>query len=134
MLRAQQVIAALRLSSLLRGRLEISSLSLTEPSLNLVRNGEGHWNLENLLARSSAIAVAPTGKARSEHRPGFPYIEADRGRINFKIGQEKKPYALTDADFALWPKAEDIARVILFLCSDDAKVIHGAAIPVYGDS
>jgi NAD(P)-dependent dehydrogenase (short-subunit alcohol dehydrogenase family) len=38
------------------------------------------------------------------------------------------------ADFALWPKPEDIARVILFLCSDDARVIHGAAIPVYGDS
>ena len=36
------------------------------------------------------------------------------------------------ADFAKWPKPEDIARVILFLCSDDAKVIHGAAIPVYG--
>jgi NAD(P)-dependent dehydrogenase (short-subunit alcohol dehydrogenase family) len=38
------------------------------------------------------------------------------------------------ADFAQWPKPEDIARVILFLCSDDARVIHGAAIPVYGDS
>jgi NAD(P)-dependent dehydrogenase (short-subunit alcohol dehydrogenase family) len=38
------------------------------------------------------------------------------------------------ADFSKWPKAEEIARVILFLCSDDAKVIHGAAIPVYGDS
>ncbi len=42
--------------------------------------------------------------------------------------------AMPKADFALWPKPEDIARVILFLCSDDAKVIHGAAIPVYGDS
>ncbi len=27
-----------------------------------------------------------------------------------------------------------IARVTLFLCSDDARVIHGAAIPVYGNA
>jgi hypothetical protein len=107
MLRAQEVTAVIRLSSVFRGRLEISRLSLTEPSLNLVRNTDGHWNLENLLARSSAIAVAPTGRARSEHRPAFPYIEADLGRINFKIGQEKRPYALTDADFALWQDSEN---------------------------
>ena len=42
--------------------------------------------------------------------------------------------AMPNADFAKWPKPRDVARVILFLCSDDAKVIHGAAIPVYGDS
>ena len=37
MLRAQQVTASLRLTSLTRGRLEIARLDLTEPSLNLVR-------------------------------------------------------------------------------------------------
>ena len=42
--------------------------------------------------------------------------------------------AMPKANFATWPKPEDIARVILFLCSDAAKVIHGAAIPVYGDT
>jgi NAD(P)-dependent dehydrogenase (short-subunit alcohol dehydrogenase family) len=42
--------------------------------------------------------------------------------------------AMSDADFAKWPKPEEIARVILFLCSDEARVIHGAAIPVYGRS
>jgi NAD(P)-dependent dehydrogenase (short-subunit alcohol dehydrogenase family) len=42
--------------------------------------------------------------------------------------------AMPSADFAKWPKPEDISRVILFLCSEDARVIHGAAIPVYGDS
>jgi NAD(P)-dependent dehydrogenase (short-subunit alcohol dehydrogenase family) len=42
--------------------------------------------------------------------------------------------AMPTADFSKWPKPEDIARVILFLCSDEAKVIQGAAIPVYGDS
>jgi len=41
---------------------------------------------------------------------------------------------MPNADFATWPKPEEIARVILFLCSGEAKVIHGAAIPVYGDS
>jgi NAD(P)-dependent dehydrogenase (short-subunit alcohol dehydrogenase family) len=41
--------------------------------------------------------------------------------------------AMPGADFNAWPKPEEIARVILFLCSEDAKVIHGAAIPVYGD-
>jgi NAD(P)-dependent dehydrogenase (short-subunit alcohol dehydrogenase family) len=40
--------------------------------------------------------------------------------------------AMPSADFTMWPKPEDIARVILFLCSDDARVIHGAAVPVYG--
>ena len=40
--------------------------------------------------------------------------------------------AMPKADFAKWPKPEDIARVILFLCSDDARLVHGAAIPVYG--
>jgi len=42
--------------------------------------------------------------------------------------------AMPNVDFAQWPKPHDIARVVLFLCSDDAKLIHGAAIPVYGDT
>jgi NAD(P)-dependent dehydrogenase (short-subunit alcohol dehydrogenase family) len=42
--------------------------------------------------------------------------------------------AMPKADFAKWPKPEQIARVVLFLCSAEAEVIHGAAIPVYGNS
>ena len=40
--------------------------------------------------------------------------------------------AMPRADHAKWPKPEQIAQVILFLCSDAARIIHGAAIPVYG--
>jgi NAD(P)-dependent dehydrogenase (short-subunit alcohol dehydrogenase family) len=42
--------------------------------------------------------------------------------------------AMPSADYSKWPKPEAIARVIVFLCSDDARVIHGAAVPVFGDS
>ena len=40
--------------------------------------------------------------------------------------------AMPDADTSRWPTAEQVARVILFLASDDAGLISGAAIPVYG--
>jgi hypothetical protein len=107
MLRASEVTAALRLTSLLRGRLEIARLDLTEPSLNLVHGVGGRWNLEALLERTAHMPLAPTGKAKSEPRPGFPYIQATSARINFKSGPEKKPYALTNADFSLWQDSEN---------------------------
>jgi len=50
--------------------------------------------------------------------------------IDTKANREAMP----DADFSKWPKPEEIARVILFLCSDEAAVVHGAALPVYGNS
>ena len=107
MLRASEVTADLRLISLLRGRIEIARLDLTEPSLNLVHAEGGRWNLEALLERSAHMPLAPTGKAKSEPRSGFPYIQATSARINFKSGLEKKPYALTNADFSLWQDSEN---------------------------
>jgi AsmA protein len=107
MIRAQDVSAAIRFRSLLRGRLEIATLSATEPSINLVRNDEGRWNLASLLERNAQIPAAPTGKPASERRPAFPYLEATGARINFKLGQTKKSYALINADVALWQESEN---------------------------
>jgi len=107
MIRAQEVSAVIRFRSLLRGRLEIATLSATEPSINLVRNDAGRWNLASLLERNAQIPAAPTEKAASERRPAFPYLEAGHARVNFKIGQTKKSYALMDADVALWQDSEN---------------------------
>lgn len=40
--------------------------------------------------------------------------------------------AMPGADFTKWPKPEEIADVILFLSTDESRLIHGASIPVYG--
>ena len=46
------------------------------------------------------------------------------------IDTEANRKAMPDANFSKWPKPEEIARVVLFLCGEDAKLVHGAAIPV----
>jgi NAD(P)-dependent dehydrogenase (short-subunit alcohol dehydrogenase family) len=39
---------------------------------------------------------------------------------------------MPDADFTRWVAPEEIAEVILFLASDAARAVTGAAIPVLG--
>jgi NAD(P)-dependent dehydrogenase (short-subunit alcohol dehydrogenase family) len=73
------------------------------------------------LMEALAAEVAGTGIRVNSLLPSIIDTEANRR-------------AMPDADFAHWPSAEDIARVVLFLCSNDARVIHGAAIPVYGSA
>src|SRR5579885_1549895 len=48
------------------------------------------------------------------------------------LGTPANRAAMPDADFGKWVAPADLARVILFLCSEAARAIHGAAIPVVG--
>jgi NAD(P)-dependent dehydrogenase (short-subunit alcohol dehydrogenase family) len=48
------------------------------------------------------------------------------------IDTEANRKAMPNSDFSKWIKPEELANVVLFLCSEDAKVINGAAIPTYG--
>ena len=40
--------------------------------------------------------------------------------------------AMPKADFALWPKVEEVAATIVFLASPDNRVTRGGIVPVYG--
>jgi hypothetical protein len=96
-LRAQALGVSLRWQALVRGRLEFGTLSFTQPSLNLVRGPDGRWNLENWLPHPPSVprfgaasgSASPTGAT-----PHLQRIEVDGGRINFKRGADKLPFAL----------------------------------------
>ena len=78
MLRADSVTANIRMSSLWRGRLEIGTLALDNPSLNLVRRADGHWNLEELVERTSQVPSAPTRNPVPRRDPAFPTLRRRR--------------------------------------------------------
>lgn len=96
-LHANTVTTAIRLSSLWRGRLQLSRISVDEASLNLVHTHDGRWNVESLFQTAAAIH----GPAGGQPAP-FPYLEATNSRINIKSGTEKLPYSLVNAEAALW--------------------------------
>ena len=47
------------------------------------------------------------------------------------IDTEANRQAMPDADRAAWIKPDSIARVILFLASEEARAINGASVPVF---
>lgn len=110
----------------------------------------------SMLEQKNGVIVNVASKAAFDHAPGAAAYVASKAaavammdslaadlkgtglRVNSIlpsiIDTELNRKAMPNADFSVWPKPEDIAQVILFLCSDDAKLIHGAAVPVYGNS
>jgi hypothetical protein len=97
-LHAEQLTAGLRWSGFLRGRFEFGTLSLAQPSLTLVRNSEGRWNLEDWLppAKRPGVVTSPVyGPSRAPTIANrLEKIEIDDGRINFKKTDIKQPFAL----------------------------------------
>jgi hypothetical protein len=102
-LHANTVRASIRLLPLWRGRLEISSVSLDEASLNLVRTTTGPWNLNSVLHTASGPHPGRT----------LPYLEATNTRINIKNGVEKLPFSLTNTSLSLEQQKDGNWRIRL---------------------
>ena len=80
-------------------------------------------------AASKAAVISLTESQAEELKNEFITVNAVLPSI---VDTPANRQAMADADFSSWPKGEEIAPVIVFLASEDAKLINGAAIPVYG--
>lgn len=98
-LRAESLTVRLRWQGLIRGHIQLGTVSMERPSLNLVRNLEGNWNLAEWLPKPAAPAYSSPGSSApptAAQSVRFSRIEVNSGRINFKRGDEKLPFALVD--------------------------------------
>src|SRR6266853_192861 len=99
-LRAERLSAGIRWTGLLKGHFEFGTMSLNKPSLILVRNVQGRWNLDGWLPPAKAEALqgprsyGPPSPVAPVNR--LQKIDFDEGRINFKAGDDKLPFAFTN--------------------------------------
>ena len=101
-LRAGRLTASPRWLALLAGRFEFGRLSLEQPSLNLVRDASGRWNIESWLPPAAPSTRGQESAGESATKSGVAptarlyRIDIDGGRIDFKQGDDKSPFALVD--------------------------------------
>lgn len=93
------------------------------------RAGYGHSPGAALYAASKAGALALFDSLADEVKP---YAISVNSVVPSIFDTAANRAAMPGANYANWPKPEEIADVVLFLCSQQARVIHGAAVPVYG--
>ncbi len=110
--------------------------------------------LPGMIRQNRGAIVNVASKAGYGHSAGAAMYAASKAGVMAlfdSLAEEVKPYNINvnsivpsimdtpsnrrempKANFDIWPKTDDIAKVIVYLCSDEARVIHGAEVPVYG--
>ena len=114
-LRTDSIVASPRWRSLFVAKLELGTLELSHPSLNLVRNDDGRWNVESWLPppansnSASGSAALPSRRAAAQ----LSRIEIDSGRINFSRGIDRRPFALEDLNGSIEQESAGQWRIAL---------------------
>jgi len=97
---ANTLDARINLLSLLRGRLEFSSLDLNDATFNLVKPAGVPWNFQMLLSQASPPPTRnpPVGPALPVIPTTLPSIKMRGGRVNFKFADTKSVLYFDDTD------------------------------------
>lgn len=106
-----------RLLSLLSGHLEFTSLRLVEPSVNLKRSSLGTWNLQPFLSRAMASSATSGQKLN---------IQVRSGRLNFKLGEQKSVFYITDADVDIEPSTRAAGGLDVVFSGEPARTDRAA--------
>ncbi|MEO8028691.1 MAG: AsmA family protein, partial [Bryobacteraceae bacterium] len=94
-------------ASLWSGRLEFSSLRLSDTTVNLIKPDDGPWNFQRLVERSA------------EQAGSLPPIYLRSSRVNFKFGDTKTVVYFRDADLDVVPG--DDGRIAITFAGDPGR-------------
>jgi NAD(P)-dependent dehydrogenase (short-subunit alcohol dehydrogenase family) len=81
-------------------------------------------------ASKTAVAALTAALAEEVAKDGILVNAVAPSIMDTQANRQSMP----QADFALWPKVEEVAATIVFLASPDNRVTRGAIVPVYGKS
>ena len=85
---------------------------------------------DGLHGRQSGVAAFTAALAEEVAKDGILVNAVAPSIMDTQANRTSMP----KADYALWPKVEEVAATIVFLASPDNRVTRGGIVPVYGKS
>ena len=124
-------------------RVNVRTAVLTTQAVIPIMMGQGSGRVVNVASRNALEGVAKVAAYSATKSAVIRLTEslAEEAKssgvgvncvLPSTIDTPENREAMPDADFSKWVKPEAIADAILFLSSDRARAITGAALPVYG--
>ena len=110
--------AGLRFSSFFTRHMAFANLRLEEPTVNLVRTPSGAWNIQPVVNRAVLSGSGPHDHERA------PDIEVRSGRINFKFGDTKSVFYISDADVDVYPN--ESGALVIHFAGEPSRTDYGA--------
>ncbi|MDZ7638344.1 MAG: AsmA family protein [Bryobacterales bacterium] len=105
--------ARIAIASLWRGEIAFSSITLSQPSVNIAQGPSGAWNYEQML-RSGVGAGRRVGGA-------LPELVVRDGRINFRSGLKKSIYYFRSADLRLAEEEQETGAWLMEFRAEPAR-------------
>ena len=87
-------------------------------------------NMVAYTAAKAAVAALTVALSEEVAKDGILVNAVAPSIMDTAINRNSMP----KADYALWPKVEEVAATIAFLASPENRVTRGAVVPVYGKS
>jgi uncharacterized protein involved in outer membrane biogenesis len=133
---AEKLKASVRFWPLLRGRVEIKSLELDRPRIELVKDAQGSWNFSTLGQERKTSASPAAGSAQVE----LDHLLITDGQVAITDEQQRRPRAVYDhiyldvRDFA--PDRQFSLKVSALLpgAMKQAVMLEGNAGPIQPDT
>jgi NAD(P)-dependent dehydrogenase (short-subunit alcohol dehydrogenase family) len=102
--------------------------------VNVAARGGLEWRsgggMAAYTASKAAVAALTAALAEEVAKEGILVNAVAPSIMDTPVNRRDMP----KADYALWPKVEEVAATIAFLASPDNRVTRGGIVPVYGKS
>jgi hypothetical protein len=127
LLTSETVLVTIKLSALLQRRLELDQVRLVAPSIHLVRDTAGNWNLADIFTSTHTAQAMPLGRFSLPFSLAAEQTKIEQGLVTVEDRLKDTSYRFENVSLAVSRFSVDRPFIFSAAC-DNSSSFHGRAV------